>query len=87
MNEKAMTPVDEFRFVAKKAEADAEAMGGFPGSGYPAHVATVGLRGIMFLEARIKALEKETRALRANVSKSVLRRLEGQGVLRDEEDG
>jgi len=37
-------------------------------------------------EARIEALEKENRALRANVSKSVLRRLEGQGVLRSEEE-
>jgi len=37
-------------------------------------------------EARIEALEKENRALRANVSKSVLRRLEGQGVLRGEEE-
>jgi len=36
--------------------------------------------------ARIEALEKENRALRANVSKSVLRRLEGQGVLRGEEE-
>ena len=35
---------------------------------------------------RIEALEKENRALRANVSKSVLRRLEGQGVLRSEEE-
>jgi len=38
------------------------------------------------LEARIEALEKENRALRANVSKSVLRRLEGQGALRSEEE-
>ena len=30
---------------------------------------------------RLEALEKENRALRANVSKSVLRRLEGQGAL------
>jgi len=37
-------------------------------------------------EARIEALEKENRALRANVSKSVLRRLEGQGALRREEE-
>jgi len=37
-------------------------------------------------QARIEALEKENRALRANVSKSVLRRLEGQGVLRGEEE-
>ena len=35
---------------------------------------------------RIEVLEKENRALRANVSKSVLRRLEGQGVLRGEEE-
>jgi len=35
---------------------------------------------------RIEALDKENRALRANVSKSVLRRLEGQGVLRGEEE-
>ena len=34
----------------------------------------------------IEALEKENRALRANVSKSVLRRLEGQGALRREEE-
>ena len=38
------------------------------------------------LESRIEALEKENRALRANVSKSVLRRLEGQGALRREEE-
>ena len=37
-------------------------------------------------QARIEALERENRALRANVSKSVLRRLEGQGVLRGEEE-
>ena len=37
-------------------------------------------------KARIEALERENRALRANVSKSVLRRLEGQGVLRGEEE-
>jgi len=37
-------------------------------------------------EARIEELERENRALRANVSKSVLRRLEGQGVLRSEEE-
>jgi len=35
---------------------------------------------------RLEALEKENRALRANVSKSVLRRLEGQGALRGEEE-
>ena len=33
------------------------------------------------LESRIEALEKENRALRANASKSVLRRLEDQGAL------
>ena len=37
-------------------------------------------------ETRIEALEKENRALRANVSKSVLHRLEGQGALRREEE-
>ena len=37
-------------------------------------------------KAHVEALEKENRALRANVSKSVLRRLEGQGVLRSEEE-
>ena len=36
--------------------------------------------------AHIEALEKENRALRANVSKSVLHRLEGQGALRREEE-
>jgi len=36
-------------------------------------------------EARIEALEKENRILRANASKSVLRRLEDQGALAAEE--
>jgi L-amino acid N-acyltransferase YncA len=33
------------------------------------------------LEYRIEVLERENRVLRANVSKSVFRRLEGQGAL------
>jgi len=37
------------------------------------------------LQAHIEALEKENRILRANASKSVLRRLEDQGALAAEE--
>ena len=40
---------------------------------------------VAVLETRIEALEKENRILRANASKSVLRRLEDQGALAAEE--
>ena len=40
---------------------------------------------VAVLETRIEELERENRALRANASKSVLRRLEDQGALAAEE--
>ena len=54
-----LTPIDLFRAIAKKAEADAEAMAGFPGSEYPAFVANAGLKAISFLEVRLEEVTKE----------------------------
>ena len=61
---------DIFRGIAAKAENDMKAMGGFPGSAYPAHVARAGLDALDELEATlaqaqadVEALQKHRRAL------------------------